>query len=130
MQISEILVEVDTNRPNQELARELESKLRQATSACATGTVPYRMDVRVLDFEDQNVGQAIMVGDAIELKGRVELTEVATGRSAGDYYIEHSFYWGGLIGAAMLSDAEKSLSREFAVSVCEEVFGQTWDPEG
>ena len=101
-----------------------------SSTICATGTVPYRMDVRVLDFEDQNVGQAIMVGDGIELKGRVELTEVATGRSAGDYYIEHSFYWGGLIGAAMLSDDEKSLSREFAVSVCEEVFGQTWDPEG
>ncbi|WP_375594236.1 hypothetical protein ABWI00_19640 [Algihabitans albus] len=64
-----------------------------SSTTCATGTVPYRLDVRVLDFEDQNVGQAIMVG------------------------------------AAMMSDAEKSLSREFAVSVCEEVFGQTWDPE-
>ena len=39
IQISEILVEVDTNRPNQELGRELESNLCQATSACATGTV-------------------------------------------------------------------------------------------
>lgn len=130
VRIAEIQVEVDTNRPNQELVQELSSNLRQATSTCATGTVPYRMDVRVLDFEDQNVGQAIMVGDAIELKGRVELTEIATGRSAGEYYLEQSFYWGGLIGAAMMSDAEKSLSREFAASVCEEVFGQTWDPEG
>ncbi len=130
VRISEILVEVDTSRPNQELMRELKSNLRRATSVCATGTVPYRMEVRVLDFEDQNVGQSIMVGDAIELKGRVELTEVATDRSAGDYYIEQSFYWGGLIGAAMMSDAEKSLSREFASSVCEDVFGKSWDPEG
>ena len=70
-----------------------------------------------------NVGQAIFIGDEIELEGRVTLVDASNDRSIGEYYVQRSFFWGGIIGAAMMSDAEASLSEGFAESVCSDVFG-------
>jgi len=121
--VSEVDVAIETPRPHPLLKAALEEKLRELMPKCATGTVPHRMNVAVTDFEDQDVGKAILIGDEIELEGRVELFDAATGTKAGEYYVERSFFWGGFIGAAMMSDAEGRLSQDFAESICEEVFG-------
>jgi len=121
--VSEVEVKFVTPRPHEGLKATLEDRLRTAMPTCATGSVAHRLQVTVTDFEDQNVAKSILIGDEIELAGRVELIDAATGAQTGEYFVTRTFFWGGFIGAAMMSDAEASLSDSFAESVCGEVFG-------
>lgn len=123
IRVSDVQVVVDTAKPNPTLKTALEAELRDKLPECAQGTVDHRMDVTINDFEEAHTGQAIFFGDEIELQGRVLLTNVASGQQTGEYFVERSFFWGGVIGAAMMSDPESSLSEGFTESVCEEVFG-------
>ena len=122
--VSSIDVAVKTAKPNPALQAALIDELRKATDACATGAKPHAMKVTITDFEDQNVAKSILVGDEIELGGRVELFDDATGALAGEYFVQRNFFWMGIHGAVLMSDAEASLSEDFAASVCEEVFGR------
>lgn len=121
--VSDVNVKIETPKPQPQLKYALEEQLRNAMPACATGTVPHLMNVTIVDFEELDVGKAIFIGDEIELEGKVELVHASSGVQAGEYYVERSFFWGGFIGAAMMSDAEIRLSKDFAESICEEVFG-------
>ena len=123
IRVSEVAVNVNTAKPNPALKAALESELRDKLPVCARGNTDHRMDVDINDFEEANFGQAVLVGDEIELSGRVILTDAAQGQQTAEYYVERSFFWGGLIGAAMMSDPEATLSKGFTESVCEEVFG-------
>jgi hypothetical protein len=124
IRVAEITVTMATAKPNPNLQAALEEELEKAMPLCATGAVDHRLDVTVTDFEEQDVGKAIFLGDEIELEGRAEFVDQATGLQTGAYYVENSFAWGGFIGAAMMSDAEKSLSEGFAKQLCKEVFGK------
>lgn len=121
--VSEVDVSIDTPRPYPALKAALTSELTKALPKCAMGIVAHRMNVTVKEFSEQNVAQAIFVGDEIELGGSVELIDTASGDQVGEYYVKRSFFWGGFIGAAMMSDAEQNLSESFAESVCSDVFG-------
>lgn len=121
--VSEVNVSFDTPRPYPGLRAALADELHNIMPRCAAGAVSHRMDVIVKEFEDQNVAQTLLIGDEIELGGIVKLIDVSSGVVTGEYYVRREFFWGGLIGAAMMSDAEVSLSKRFAQSVCEEVFG-------
>ncbi|GAB4394653.1 MAG: hypothetical protein Tsb0032_21800 [Kiloniellaceae bacterium] len=122
IRVSEVSVTVETGKPQPELQAALKEELEKAMPLCAKGSVDHRLNVSVTDFEDQDVGKAIFLGDEIELKGRAEFEEVASGEQTGAYFVENSFAWGGFIGAAMMSDAEISLSEGFAENLCKEVF--------
>lgn len=124
IRVSEVTVVMATAKPNPNLKAALEAELEKAMPLCATGDTDHRLDVTVTDFEEQDVGKAIFLGDEIELEGRAEFVHLATGLQTGAYYVENSFAWGGFIGAAMMSDAEESLSEDFANQVCKEVFGK------
>ncbi len=121
--VAEVDVKLHTVRPNPLLKAELDDELKRTLPTCAKGSVPHRMEVTITEFEDQDVGKAIFIGDEIELEGRVQLFDIATDEEIGEYFVSRSFFWGGFIGAAMMSDAEDSLSEGFADSICEEVFG-------
>lgn len=122
IRVSEVNVTLATPKPNDALEAALREELESAMPLCATGTVEHRLDVIVTDFESQHVGKAIFLGDEIELEGRAEFTELASGQQTGAYFVENSFAWGGFIGAAMMSDAEVSLSKGFAEQLCKNVF--------
>lgn len=124
IRVSEIAVTMAIAKPNPNLKAALLAELEKAMPLCATGDADHRLDVTVTDFEEQDVGKAIFLGDEIELEGRVEFVHLATGLQTGAYYVENSFAWGGFIGAAMMSDAEESLSEGFAKQLCKEVFGK------
>ena len=124
IRVAEINVTIDTVKPNEELKLALQEELEEAMPLCATGTVDHHLNVTVTDFESQDVGKAIFIGDEIELEGRAEFVDVASGAQTGAYFVENSFAWGGFIGAAMMSDAEESLSEGFAKQLCKEVFGK------
>jgi|LKGT01.1.fsa_nt_gi hypothetical protein len=123
IQVSEVSVTIQTPKPNPKLQVALTEELQNALPLCATGKTSHRMVVTITDFEEQDVGKAIFIGDEIELEGWVELVDSSTGKQTGKYYVERSFFWGGIIGAAMMADAERKLSKGFAKSICEEIFG-------
>ena len=123
IKVSTVDVTMLIPKPNPRLQTTLKQELETALPACAAGDVPYRMNVIVTDFDEMDVGKAVMIGDEIELQGKVQLFNDATGAKAGEYFVERSFFWGGLIGAAMMADAEQSLSKSFAETVCDEIFG-------
>lgn len=123
IRVSSISVKIETPKPNDSLRGAMEKQLEEAMPLCATGAVDHRLDVTVTEFEDQDVGKAIFLGDEIELKGSAEFVDLTTNEQTGAYFLENSFSWGGFIGAAMMSDAEISLSKDFAKNLCKEVFG-------
>jgi hypothetical protein len=121
--VLEVNVEMQVRKPSPVLQAALKDELEKAMPYCATGPIDHRLNVTITNFEDQDVGRAIFIGDEIKVEGRVELVDMATDMQIGEYYVENSFAWGGLIGAAMMSDAERSLSKDFAEVICEELFG-------
>jgi hypothetical protein len=127
IQVAETSVTVETVKPHPKLRLVLQEELEKAVPHCARGRAAHRMDVAIVDFEDQNVAQAVLIGDEIELSARVRFTDLATDRVTGEYFVENSFFWGGLVGAAMMSDAERRLSRDFAENLCEDLFGVEYD---
>lgn len=124
IRVSEVTVTLATPKPNDALQAALKEELEKAMPLCATGTTDHRLAVTVTDFESQDVGKAIFLGDEIELAGRAEFADAASGQQTGAYFVENSFAWGGFVGAAMMSDAEISLSKGFAEQLCKEVFGK------
>lgn len=123
IRVTEVKVTLETPKPNPLLRATLMEELEKALPGCASGLVDHRMDVAVVNFEDQNVAQAVLIGDDIELAARVKFTNLTSNEVTGEYYLENSFFWGGFLGAAMMSNAERSLSRDFTESLCDEVFG-------
>ncbi|MEO3430687.1 hypothetical protein AAFN88_17670 [Pelagibius sp. CAU 1746] len=122
IRVSEVTVSVETPKPHPDLQAALKKELEAAMPVCAKGNADHSLNVVITDFEDQDVGKAIFLGDEIELKGRAEFNSVASGEQTGAYFLENSFAWGGFLGAAMMSDAEISLSKGFAENLCKEVF--------
>ena len=123
IRVSEVTVTMQTPKPNPLLEANRKSALEAAMSKCATGNVEHKLDVTITDFEDQDVAKAILIGDEIELQGRSKFTDAASETVTAEYFVENSFFWGGFVGAAMMSDAEKQLSEDFAANLCKEVFG-------
>lgn len=123
IQVSEVNVLIETPRPAPALQATLTDELRKTMPICATGTIAHKMNVTITEFDEQNVAKAIFIGDEIELGGRIELVDSSTETQTGEYYVNRSFFWGGFIGAAMMSNPERSLSEGFAETICGEVFG-------
>ncbi len=121
IKVTRVEVVIDTPRPNPELQSTLKRELKAQLATCARGNTPHVAHVIINEFEEQNVAKSILIGNEIELGGRVRFTDAASGAPAGEYYVKESFYWGGLVGAAIMSNATKNLSRDFAKSVCNKV---------
>jgi len=76
---AEVAVALDTPRPNPALQAALKAELESTMPRCARGPADHRLEVTVTVFEDQNVAQAVLIGDEIELAGKVRLVDSATG---------------------------------------------------
>lgn len=123
VRVSEVSVSSETPRPNPRLEATLKQTLESTMTRCARGTIDHRLEVIVVDFEDQDVGKTILIGDEIELEGRARLVRLADETRTGEFYVSASFFWGGVLGAALMSNAEKRLSEDFAARLCKDVFG-------
>lgn len=122
IRVAAVSVTMETPKPNPKLEAALKGELEKTMPRCAAGAIDHRMEVAVTDFEDQDVAKAILIGDEIELQARVRFVDTATETPTGEYFVENSFFWGGILGAAMMSEAERKLSQDFAENVCEEIF--------
>ncbi len=107
---------------SQQLATILPNVLKQELNTCATGTQPLRLEVNVTRFKGQNAAMTILLGDGAELQGTAKLIEPQTEKVVGDYDVSESVGGGGILAAAAMADAERSLSQEFAESLCKQAF--------
>lgn len=123
IKVTDVAVSIETPRPQPTLKVALAEELNRTVPSCSKGETSHKLHVAVVDFEDQDVAKTVFLTDEIELSGRVELIDTATGEKTAEYYVDRKFAWGGLVGAALLSEAEKSLSEDFARIVCNDIFG-------
>jgi hypothetical protein len=107
---------------NEELATIMPQVLRQELNSCATGSNPLRLEVNVTRFDGQNAAATILIGGGAKLLGTARLIEPTTNEIVGDYDVSESVGGGGVLAAAGMADAERSLSQEFAESLCEKAF--------
>lgn len=119
--IGEIAVEVVGTDAG--LGQTLQSALRRELDRCATGSQTLDLQVRVASFADQNAAKTILIGDSATLNGTATLKDPQSGQTVGDYDVSESVGGGGILAAAAMSNADESLSREFAESLCSKAFG-------
>ncbi|ANK80504.1 MAG: hypothetical protein TEF_06585 [Rhizobiales bacterium NRL2] len=126
---SEVAVINNLPRPLPELDAQLNSQMMATMPRCALGARSHRAEITVTDFKEANTAKALLIGDDMELSGRVRFVDLSTNKVTGEYFVEESFFWGGIVGAAMMSNAAAKLSRSFAETVCKDVFGVDLKPE-
>jgi hypothetical protein len=100
-------------------------QVRERMSECAQGTVPLRMEVKILALEGSNAATAYFVGDSNVIRAQVGLIDPATGQKVGDYDVSRSVGGGGLFAAVGLAQAEEQMSEALATDICERAFGQS-----
>lgn len=99
-------------------------EVRERMSACALGTVPLRMEVKILELEGANAAAAYFVGDSNVIRAQVVLIDPTTSQKVGDYDVSRSVGGGGLFAAIGLAQAEEQMSEALATDICERAFGR------
>lgn len=120
--VDSINVTVANGIEDQELATVMPQVLQRELNTCATGSQPLHLEVNVTRFKGQNAAMTILLGDGAELQGTAKLIEPETNQVVGDYDVSESVGGGGILAAAAMADAERSLSQEFAESLCKQAF--------
>ncbi len=120
--VGSITVTLASDVTSPELERVMPEVLRRELNSCATGSQSLSLVVNVTRFKGQNAAKTILLGDGAELQGTAKLIEPETNRIVADYDVSESVGGGGLFAAAGMADSERSLSREFADSLCKQAF--------
>lgn len=120
---ADVIVTHDRVVRGDELVGPVKGELEVALSECTTGAVKHDVEVELTQYDGANAGQAFLIGDSASMTGRVKIVEKETRAVVGEYQVEGSLAGGGIIGAAVLSNAIGNLSKNFASSVCEDIFG-------
>jgi hypothetical protein len=102
----------------------LTTALQTATSRCAAGRHPLRLEVSVTKYKPQNLALTMLVGSSNDIEGSAQLVEPATGTVVGDYDIVRSTGGGGLVGMAVMAGAEGQMAQAFATDLCRKAFGR------
>jgi hypothetical protein len=108
----------------------LEAELRAGLDKCAFGNVPLNLEVTVTDFKEQNAAKTILIGDSDHIKGQARLIEPDGGNVVGDYDISRSVGGGGIAGAVVMSNAEKTMAQGFAQEICDRAFTENRGSKG
>lgn len=101
----------------------LSAALQSALSDCAKGTQPLRVSADILDFKRQQPLTTYMIGDSDEVTGQIRFIDPMTNQTVGEYTIYHTFSAAGLLGMAVLANAESMMANDFAEDVCARAFG-------
>lgn len=122
LRVTTVDVSVKSATAPASLAPTLRSAILGATNRCALGSAPITLRVSVENFKTQEGAATFFLGGQVQLAGLVSLVDPASNAVRAEYYVDQVRSGGGIIGLAHLSDAENNLSREFAESICKEVF--------
>lgn len=100
-----------------------QTKVREQLAKCATGATPLRAEVTVIEFKRANPAMTWLIADNNRIVGQVKLVNAADGYPAGEYNITRGFGATGLIGIAMMAEAEEQMSSAFGDELCKRAFG-------
>lgn len=88
---------------------------------CAKGAQAMEIEVRLDSFKRRNAAATILIGDSNSLTGEVKFKAQDGGQVVGHYYVEEVQGGGGLLGLAMMSNAESAMSDRFARRICSDI---------
>jgi hypothetical protein len=110
----------------EEVKVNLQAALEKHLANCtAGGNLGRALLVRVDNFKKRNAGAVMLLGDSNNLAGQVRFVDPADpNKMVGEYYIDEVQAGGGLIGLAILENAEKNMPERFAKSVCKRIFNK------
>ncbi|HYC04667.1 MAG TPA: hypothetical protein VED40_15335 [Azospirillaceae bacterium] len=120
--VADVGVELAVQEARATLPEKLKAALNTTLPGCAKGTVPVKMTVRVDSYKEQDGLKTILIGDMTQLAGLVKFIDPKDGTVLGEYFVDQMQGGGGLLGMAIMADAETKLSQGFADQVCKEVF--------
>lgn len=124
LQPGQITVDIQVADARKTLPETLRGSLKNALATCMTGSMPTNINVRIDNYKEQNGAMTVLFSDSITLVGLVTFTDAQSGRLLGEYRVSEVTVGTGVIGLAMLADAENSLSKDFSARVCSEVFNK------
>ncbi|MBS0219538.1 MAG: hypothetical protein JSR91_02235 [Proteobacteria bacterium] len=100
----------------------LKSMLEGRLAECAKGPSKYEMQVVVDNYKLANYAAVMLIGDQHEISANIKMVDPVSQDVAGEYYVQETIAGGGLIGMAKLSGGARSISSDFASSVCKRIF--------
>ncbi|OPH19572.1 hypothetical protein FE88_19775 [Azospirillum brasilense] len=122
LQPGQITVDVQVPDVRKTLPETLRTNLMNTLATCMTGSMPANINVRVDNYKEQNGAMTVLLGDHVTLVGLVTFTDAQSGRLLGEYRVSEVTAGAGVVGLAILADAENGLSKDFSGRICKEVF--------
>lgn len=98
-----------------------QSGVQAKLNECATGSTPLTLQVTLTMFDKANPAMTWLIADANRISGTARLMD-ASGAVVGEYQISRQFAASGLIGIAMMANAETQMSEAFGAEVCKQAF--------
>ncbi len=106
---------------SENFAETFQSGVQAKLDECATGTTPLTLEVNLTMFDKANPAMTWLLADANRISGTARLRN-ASGTVVGEYQISRQFAASGLIGIAMMANAETQMSEAFGAEVCKQAF--------
>lgn len=114
-----------TGVPEQGVSDEFEtvfvSRVQSQLSACTSGTQPLTVEISLDTFDRANPAMTWLIADQNEISGIARITD-ASGALVGEYLIKRAFVASGLVGIALMAQAEEQMSDAFGDELCKQAF--------
>ena len=98
-----------------------QSGVQAKLNECATGSTPLTLEVTLTMFDKANPAMTWLLADANRISGTARLRD-GSGTVVAEYQISRQFAASGLIGIAMMANAENQMSEAFGAEVCKQAF--------
>lgn len=99
-----------------------ESKVQAELNECAQGSRPLTLEVSLDHFDRANPAMTWLLADQNSITGIARLKD-ETGALVGEYLIKRTFVASGLVGIALMAQAEDQMSQAFGEELCAQAFG-------
>ena len=98
-----------------------ETRVQSQLNKCAAGTEPLTVEISLDTFDRANPAVTWLIADQNEIAGIARLTD-ASGNLVGEYLIKRAFMASGLVGIALMAQAEEQMSNAFGEELCKQAF--------
>lgn len=105
-----------------EFEQVFQTGMAEALGECATGDTPLNLEVNLHQFERANPAMTWLLADSNNIAGTVRVIDPSSGAAVGEYEISRSFSASGLLGVALMSQAEEQMSKMFGEELCKRAF--------
>ncbi|MFC7377411.1 hypothetical protein [Brevundimonas sp. GCM10030266] len=105
-----------------EFGQVFQTRVQTALNECATGQQPLTLEISLDTFDRANAAMTWLISDQNSIAGIARLKD-SSGNLVGEYLIRRVFTAGGLVGIALMSQAEEQMSDAFGEELCKQAFG-------